>query len=154
MGGRVDNVKNNGPSLTRTSRSPVVLTGWGMVVVVASLIPIKGSELWCSAESTGPRDGNLPNTVRRYLHDESAWRYKPHPPWAIKVAALKPKEAPAPIVRFETVPGGRCRSIGRLFGAAATGSRCLLRPLSGSRAAYVEFVSNERVKGGNADRGA
>jgi transposase len=90
--------------------------------------------------------GSSRNTVRRYLRDESAARYKPRPPRATKldpfrdyvverlasaaperipasvllrelrergytggytrlkvlVAALKPKEAAAPIVRFET----------------------------------------------------
>jgi transposase len=93
--------------------------------------------------------GSSRNTVRRYLRDESAARYKPRPLRATKldpfrdyvierltsaapewipasvllrelrergytggytmlkalVAALKPKEAAAPIVRFETAPG-------------------------------------------------
>jgi transcriptional regulator with XRE-family HTH domain len=93
--------------------------------------------------------GSSRNTVRRYLRDESAARYRPRPPRATKldpykdyvvelltsaaperipasvllrelrergytgrhtmlkalVALLKPKEAAAPIVRFETEPG-------------------------------------------------
>jgi transposase len=51
------------------------------------------------------------NTVRRYLRDEAAARYKPRPPRSTKldpfkvVASLQPQQVVEPVIRFETGPG-------------------------------------------------
>jgi transposase len=70
------------------------------------------------------------------------------------VASLKPKEAAAPTVRFETVPGEQMQVEGRSFDAAATQQSAFgfCRDLGWSRASCVEFVTDERV--GNLDQGA
>ena len=134
--------------------------------------------------------GNSRNTVRRYLRDESAARYKPRPPRATKldpfkdyvverltsaaperipasvllrelrergytggytmlkglVAALKPKEAAAPIVRFETAPGEQMQVDWAVIRRGSNRLSVFVATLGWSRAAYVEFVSDERVE--------
>jgi len=130
------------------------------------------------------------NTVRRYLRDESAARYKPRPPRATKldpfkdyvverltsaaperlpasvllrelrergypggytmlkglVAALKPKEAAPPIVRFETAPGEQMQVDWAVIRRGSNRLSVFVATLGWSRAAYVEFVTDERVE--------
>ena len=134
--------------------------------------------------------GSSRNTVRRYLRDESAARYKPRPPRATKldpfkdyvferltsaapdripasvllrelrergytggytmlkglVAALKPKEAAAPIVRFETEPGEQMQVDWAVIRRGSNRLSVFVATLGWSRAAHVEFVSDERVE--------
>src|SRR5215470_8482927 len=134
--------------------------------------------------------GSSRNTVRRYLRDESAARYKPRPPRATKldpfknyvverltaaaperipasvllrelrergytggytmlkalVAALKPKAAAAPIVRFETEPGDQMQVDWAVIRRGSNRLSVFVATLGWSRAAYVEFVADERVE--------
>jgi transposase len=120
--------------------------------------------------------GSSRNTVRRYLRDESAARYKPRPARARKldgfrgyvaerlrsaaperipasvllrelrergytggytmlkalVAALKPKQAMAPIVRFETEPGEQMQVDWAVIRRDSNRLRCLSRPWAGA----------------------
>jgi transposase len=134
--------------------------------------------------------GSSRNTVRRYLRDESAARYKPRPPRATKldpfkdyvgerltsaaperipasvllrelrergytggytmlkglVVALKPKEAVAPIVRFETAPGEQMQVDWAVIRRGSNRLSVFVATLGWSRAAYVEFVTDERFE--------
>src|SRR5499427_8101007 len=134
--------------------------------------------------------GSSRNTVRRYLRDESAARYKPRAPRATKldafkdyvverltaaaperipasvllrelrergytggytmlkalVAALKPKEAAAPIVRFETGPGEQMQVDWAVIRRGGNRLSVFVATLGWSRASYVECVSDERVE--------
>ena len=134
--------------------------------------------------------GSSRNTVRRYLRDESAARYKPRPLRATKldpfrdyvierltsaapewipasvllrelrergytggytmlkasVAALKPKEAAAPIVRFETAPGEQMQVDWAVIRRGGNRLSVFVATLGWSRASYVEFVTDERVE--------
>src|SRR5246500_4954803 len=134
--------------------------------------------------------GSSRNTVRRYLRDESAGRYKPRPSRATKLdpfrdyvierlrsaapewipasvllrelrergytgglskpqalgASLKPKEAAAPIVRFETEPGEQMQVDWAVIRRGSNRLSAFVATLGWSRAAYVEFVSDERVE--------
>ena len=155
------------------------------------------------------------NTVRRYLRDEEAVRYKERPRRSAKldpyrayiaarlaaaapetiqanvlleeirargyaggytmvkahVAALRERALPEPVVRFETAPGQQMQvdwAVIRRSGSRV-GSRLsvFVATLGWSRAAYVEFVTDERARtliacheraflafGGRAARGA
>src|SRR5215472_2812498 len=130
------------------------------------------------------------NTVRRYLRDESATRYKQRPLRATKldpfknyvserlaaaapqripasvllmelrergytggytilkglVASLKPKVAVAPIVRFETRPGEQMQVDWAVIRRGSNRLSVFVATLGWSRAAYVEFVTDERVE--------
>src|SRR5215831_19303065 len=132
--------------------------------------------------------GAARNTVRRYLRDESAARYKLRPPRATKldpykdyvvvrlrsaaperipasvllrelrergytggytmlkalVAALKPKEVVAPIARFETGPGEQMQVDWAVIRRGSNRLSVFVATLGWSRAAYVEFVTDER----------
>jgi transcriptional regulator with XRE-family HTH domain len=140
--------------------------------------------------------GNSRNTVRRYLRDESAARYKPRPPRATKldlfkdyvverltsaaperipasvllrelrergytggytmlkglVAALKPKEAAAPIVRFETAPGEQMQVDWAVIRRGSNRLSVFCRDL-GVEPRRLCRVCHRRA-GRNADRGA
>jgi transposase len=134
------------------------------------------------------------NTVRRYLRDEEAVRYKERPRRSAKldphkayiaarlaaaapetiqanvlleeirargyaggytmvkahVALLRARAAPEPVVRFETAPGQQMQvdwAVIRRRGSKA-GARLsvFVATLGWSRAAYVEFVTDERVE--------
>jgi transposase len=134
--------------------------------------------------------GSSRNTVRRYLRDEAAERYRPRPPRPTKldpfknyvverlcaaaperipasvllrelrergytggytmlkglVAALKPKEAAEPIVRFETEPGEQMPVDWAVIRRGRNRLSVFVATLGWSRASYVEFVSDERVE--------
>jgi transposase len=134
--------------------------------------------------------GSSRNTVRRYLRDDWAARYKPRPPRATKlapfkdyvverltsaaperipasvllrelrergytggytmlkglVAALKPKEAAAPIVRFETAPGEQMQVDWAVIRRGSNRLSVFVATLGWSRAAYVEFVPTSGSK--------
>ena len=134
--------------------------------------------------------GSSRNTVRRYLRDESATRYKARPSRATKldpfkdyvierltaatperlpasvllrelrergytggytmlkvlVASLKPKEAAGPIVRFETGPGEQMQVDWAVIRRGSNRLSVFVATLGWSRAAYVEFVTDERVE--------
>jgi transposase len=62
------------------------------------------------------------------------------------VAALKPKEAAAPIVRFETAPGEQMQVDWAVIRRGSNRLSVFVATLGWSRAAYVEFVSDERVE--------
>jgi transposase len=129
------------------------------------------------------------NTVRRYLRDEEAARYKPRPPRPSKldpfkgyivgrlraaaperipasvllmelrergyiggytvvkefVASLKPKIV-APVIRFETVPGEQMQVDWAVIRRGEKRLSVFVATLGWSRAAYVEFVTDERVE--------
>lgn len=128
------------------------------------------------------------NTVRRYLRDEEADRYKVRPLRATKlgpyeayiidrmtaaapdripasvlfsecvgqgysggytmvkafVAAQRP--APEPVVRFETKPGDQMQVDWAVIRRGANRLSAFVATLGWSRAAYVEFVTDERVE--------
>lgn len=130
------------------------------------------------------------NTVRRYLRDEAAARYKPRPPRPTKLdpfkdyiaerltaaapewipssvllselrergyeggytmlklflATLRPKEAAEPVVRFETEPGDQMQVDWAVIRRGANRLSVFVATLGWSRAAYVEFVTDERVE--------
>lgn len=130
------------------------------------------------------------NTVRRYLRDESAARYKRRPPRRTKldpfkdyvierltaaaperipasvllrelqergysggytmlkalVATLKPKEAAAPVVRFETGPGDQMQVDWAVIRRGSNRLSVFVATLGWSRTSYVEFVLDERVE--------
>src|SRR5438876_6524293 len=134
--------------------------------------------------------GSSRNTVRRYLRDESAARYKARPRQATKldpfkayvverltaaaperipasvllrelrergytggytmlkalVASLKPKEAAVPIIRFETEPGEQMQVDWAVIRRGSNRLSVFVATLGWSRAAYVEFVTDERVE--------
>jgi transposase len=134
--------------------------------------------------------GSSRNTVRRYLRDESAERYKPRLRRPTKldpfknyvverlgaaaperipasvllrelrergytggytmlkalVAALKPKDAAEPIVRFETEPGEQMQVDWAVIRRGRNRLSVFVATLGWSRASYVEFVSDERVE--------
>src|SRR5437870_10789645 len=134
--------------------------------------------------------GSSRNTVRRYLRDESAARYKPRrlratkldpfrdyvverltsaaPEWIpasvllrelrergytggytmlkALAASLKPKEAAAPIVRFETEPGEQMQVDWAVIRRGGNRLSVFVATLGWSRASYVEFVTDERVE--------
>ena len=134
--------------------------------------------------------GSSRNTVRRYLRDESAARYKPRPSRATKLApfrdyvvdrltsaaperipasvllrelrergytggytmlkalaaSLKPKDAAAPIVRFETEPGEQMQVDWAVIRRGGNRLSVFVATLGWSRASYVEFVTDERVE--------
>src|SRR5215472_936453 len=134
--------------------------------------------------------GSSRNTVRRYLRDESAGRYKPRPPRATKldafkdyvierltaaaperipasvllrelrergytggytmlkalVASLRPKEAAAAIVRFETGPGEQMQVDWAVIRRGSNRLSVFVATLGWSRASHVEFVGDERVE--------
>ena len=134
--------------------------------------------------------GSSRNTVRRYVRDGSALRYKPRPPRATKLgpfkdyvierltaaaperipasvwlrelrergysggytmlkvlaASLKPQEAAAPIVRFETEPGEQMPVDWAVIRRGSNRLSVFVATLGWSRAAYVEFVADERVE--------
>ena len=128
--------------------------------------------------------GSSRNTVRRYLRDKLAARYKPRPPRSTKLdafkgyvierltsaaperipasvllrklrdrgctggytmlkvlaASLRPKEAAAPIVRFETGPGEQMRIDWAVIRRGSNRLSVFVTTLGWSRALYVEFV--------------
>jgi transposase len=134
--------------------------------------------------------GSSRNTVRRYLRNESAARYKPRSRRARKldrfkdyvverltsaaperipasvllrelrergytggytmlkglVASFKPKEAAAPIVRFETGPGEQMQVDWAVIRRGSNRLSVFVATLGWSRASYVEFVTDERVE--------
>ena len=129
------------------------------------------------------------NTVRRYLRDEEAARYKPRPPRRRKldpfkayivervgaaapeqipasvllvelhergyaggytmvkqfVASLKPKTV-EPVIRFETAPGEQMQVDWAVIRRGGDRLSVFVATLGWSRAAYVEFVTDERVE--------
>lgn len=130
------------------------------------------------------------NTVRRYLRDEEAIRYKPRSSRPAKLepfkayvterlraadperipasvllrelrecgyrggytmlkrfaASLRPKELPAPPVRFETEPGEQMQVDWAVIRRGGNRLSVFVATLGWSRAAYVEFVTDERVE--------
>ena len=134
--------------------------------------------------------GTSRNTVRRYLRDESAARYKPRPRRASKldpfkdyvierlisaaperipasvllrelrergysggctmlkvlVASLKPPQAAVPTIRFETAPGEQMQVDWAVIRRSSNRLSVFVATLGWSRAAYVEFVTDERVE--------
>src|SRR6201996_2006228 len=62
------------------------------------------------------------------------------------VAALKPKEAAAPIVRFETAPGEQMQVDWAVIRRGGNRLSVFVATLGWSRASYVEFVTDERVE--------
>jgi transposase len=130
------------------------------------------------------------NTVRRYLRDEEAARYKPRPPRSTKlepfkayvaerlgsaapewipasvllmelrergycggytmlklfVASLRPQQAVAPMIRFETEPGEQMQVDWAVIRRGSNRLSVFVATLCWSRAAYVEFVTDERVE--------
>ena len=148
-----------------------------------------------SARQGHPRDrarrrGVSRNTVRRYLRDEAAARYKPRPPRPTKldpfkdyiterlaaaaperipasvllrelrergyaggytmlklfVASLRPKQAAEPVIRFETEPGEQMQVDWAVIRRGGNRLSVFVATLGWSRAAYVEFVTDERVR--------
>ena len=61
-------------------------------------------------------------------------------------ASLKPKELAAPIVRFETAPGEQMQVDWAVIRRGSNRLSAFVATLGWSRAAYVEFVSDERVE--------
>jgi transposase len=130
------------------------------------------------------------NTVRRYLRDEEAERYKPRPSRQTKldpfksyirerlaaaaperipgsvlltelrergysggytmlkvfVASLKPPAAAEPVIRFETEPGEQMQVDWAVIRRGENRLSVFVATLGWSRAAYVEFVTDERVE--------
>ncbi len=130
------------------------------------------------------------NTVRRYLRDEAAARYKKRPPRPGKldpfkdyvverlaaaaperipasvllvelreqgyaggytmlkefVASLAPAPAPQPVVRFETAPGEQMQVDWAVMRRGADRLSVFVATLGWSRAAYLEFVTDERLE--------
>ncbi len=130
------------------------------------------------------------NTVRRYLRDEEASRYKERPARPAKidpfegynserlasaapdlipakvlfdeirdrgygggytmvkvfVATLKPAPKPEPVVRFETTPGQQMQVDWATIRRGRNRLSVFVATLGWSRAAYVEFVTDERVE--------
>jgi len=130
------------------------------------------------------------NTVRRYLRDEAAARYKERPPRPGKldpfkgyvverlasaaperipasvllgelrergyaggytmlkefVAGLAPAPMPQPTVRFETAPGEQMQVDWAVMRRGADRLSVFVATLGWSRAAYLEFVTDERLE--------
>jgi transposase len=130
------------------------------------------------------------NTVRRYLREPEAARYRARPPRPTKldpyrafiverlaaaapdvipasvllaelrecgyaggytmlklfVAALKPTAPAAPVVRFETEPGAQMQADWATIRRGADRLSVFVATLGWSRAAYVEFVADERIE--------
>lgn len=130
------------------------------------------------------------NTVRRYLRDEQAARYKPRVPRPTKLdpfkgylaervraaapewipgsvllselrergyeggytmlklflASQRPKETAEPVVRFETGPGEQMQVDWAVLRRGDNRLSVFVATLGWSRAAYVEFVTDERVE--------
>lgn len=130
------------------------------------------------------------NTVRRYLRDPEAARYRPRPSRPGKLAAfegyiaewvaaaaperleatvllrelrergyaggysilkehlarLRPVAAPEPVVRFETAPGEQMQVDWAVIRRGADRLSVFVATLGWSRAAYVEFVTDERLE--------
>ena len=130
------------------------------------------------------------NTVRRYLRDEEAERYKARPPRPTKLdpfkgylaerlaaaaperipgsvlltelrergygggytmlkeflASLKPPEVVEPVIRFETEPGEQMQVDWAVIRRGENRLSVFVATLGWSRAAYVEFVTDERVE--------
>jgi len=130
------------------------------------------------------------NTVRRYLRDEEAERYKPRLARPTKLdpfkdyiverlaaaaperipgsvlltelrdrgygggytmlklflVALRPKEIAEPVIRFETAPGEQMQVDWAVIRRGANRLSVFVATLGWSRAAYVEFVTDERVE--------
>ena len=128
------------------------------------------------------------NTVRRYLRDKDAPRYKPRPPRSSKldpfqayiterlaaaapewipasvllmelrergysggytilklfVGSLRPKQAAEPVIRFETEPGKQMQVDWAVIRRGENRLSVFVATLGWSRAAYVEFVTDER----------
>jgi transposase len=130
------------------------------------------------------------NTVRRYLRDAAAERYKPRSARPTKLdpfkddiaerlaaaaperipgsvlltelrergygggytmlklflAALRPKEIAEPVIRFETEPGEQMQVDWAVIRRGENRLSVFVATLGWSRAAYVEFVTDERVE--------
>ncbi|MBK1660853.1 IS21 family transposase [Paracraurococcus ruber] len=130
------------------------------------------------------------NTVRRYLRDPEAARYRSRPPRSGKLSAfesyiaerlataaperleatvllrelrergyaggysilkehlarLRPVTAPEPVVRFETAPGEQMQVDWAVIRRGADRLSVFVATLGWSRAAYVEFVGDERLE--------
>lgn len=130
------------------------------------------------------------NTVRRYLRDPEAARYRPRPPRPGKLAPfegyiaariasaapdrleatvllrelrergyeggytilkdhlvrLRPAAGPEPVVRFETAPGEQMQVDWATIRRGADRLSVFVATLGWSRAAYVEFVPDERLE--------
>lgn len=130
------------------------------------------------------------NTVRRYLRDPGAGRYRARPPRPGKLAAfeahiaarvaaaaperlaatvllrelrehgytggyttlkdhlarLRPVTAPDPVVRFETAPGEQMQVDWATIRRGSDRLSVFVATLGWSRAAYVEFVADERLE--------
>ena len=130
------------------------------------------------------------NTVRRYLRDPEAARYRPRPPRPGKLAGfegyiaerlaaaaperleatvllrelrergyaggysilkehlarLRPVTAPEPVVRFETAPGEQMQVDWAVIRRGVDRLSVFVATLGWSRAAYVEFVGDERLE--------
>jgi transposase len=130
------------------------------------------------------------NTVRRYLRDPEAARYRPRSPRPGKLAGfegyiadrlaaaaperleaavllrelrergyaggysilkehlarLRPVTAPEPVVRFETAPGEQMQVDWAVIRRGADRLSVFVATLGWSRAAYVEFVGDERLE--------
>lgn len=130
------------------------------------------------------------NTVRRYLRDAEAERYKPRSARLTKLdpfkdyiierlaaaaperipgsvllielrergygggytmlklflAALRPKEVASPVIRFETEPGEQMQVDWAVIRRGENRLSVFVATLGWSRAAYVEFVTDERVE--------
>ena len=134
--------------------------------------------------------GSSRNTVRRYLRDESATRYRARPRRVTKldpfrgyiserlaaaaperipasvllselrergytggytmlkalVAAMRPKQAAAPVIRFETGPGEQMQVDWAVIRRGSNRLSVFVATLGWSRTSYVEFVLDERVE--------
>ena len=130
------------------------------------------------------------NTVRRYLRDEEAARYKPRPSRSTKldpfkayvaerlgsaapewipasvllmelrergysggytmlklfVASLRPQQSVEPVIRFETGPGEQMQVDWAVIRRGGNRLSVFVATLGWSRAAYVEFVTDERIE--------
>jgi transposase len=62
------------------------------------------------------------------------------------VASLRPQEAAAPIVRFETEPGEQMQVDWAVIRRGSNRLSVFVATLGWSRAAYIEFVTDERVE--------
>jgi transposase len=62
------------------------------------------------------------------------------------LAALRPAAAPEPVVRFETAPGEQMQVDWAVIRRGADRLSAFIAVLGHSRAAYVEFVTDERVE--------
>jgi transposase len=143
-----------------------------------------------SVREIAQETGVARNTMRRYLRDEEAARYKPRPPRSTKldpfrayiterlasaaperipasvllmelrergysggytmlklfVASLRPQQLVEPVIRFEICPGEQMQVDWAVIRRGSNRLSVFVGTLGWSRAAYVEFVTDERVE--------